>query len=65
MIFLIDPTATIESGHKSLTSIIQGTLLKKLNSVPEIAVKNCGLVAIIISVLINKPNKNDVIPKLK
>ena len=49
--FLMAPTATIDSGQISLTSMIQGVLLNMLEKAPATAVKNCGDVAIIMSLL--------------
>ena len=63
LLFFIAPTAAIDSGQRSRTSIIQGLILKKDNNLPLTAVKNWGDVATIISVLINRPTINEETPK--
>ena len=57
-------TARILSGQRSLTSKIQGIRLNKPKAPPVRAVKNCGDVATIISVFLNKPAQNAIKAKL-
>src|SRR5680860_869603 len=59
------PTALMDSGQRSRTSMTHLFRFQKLSHLAEITVKNWGEVAIMISVLMKRPTVNEANIKLR